>query len=78
MGLLKYLGKVEVLKVNGKRTREIYDGGIFGVSCLYPEGTERVVKKYFWLTRKVKLPITASCGDFFSSEAPNHSKLWGF
>lgn len=51
MGLIKYLGKPEVLDVRGSRSEKIIDG--FGVYFLYPNGTERIVKKYLWLPKKI-------------------------
>jgi hypothetical protein len=52
MELLKYLGRTKIVKVDGNRTQEIYDG-FFGISHLYPEGTKRVVKKYLLLPKKI-------------------------
>ena len=55
MGLLKYLGKPEVIKVLGEKEpkRIVMDGPFIRTEKLYPEGTERIVKKFYYLSRQV-------------------------
>ena len=55
MGLLKYLGKQEVISVEGERgpTRRVMDGPFVREENHYPVGTERTVKKFFYLPRTI-------------------------
>ena len=55
MNLLKYLGKPEVIKVYGEKApkRYVSDGPFTRVEHFYPEGTERIVKKYFLFPKKI-------------------------
>jgi hypothetical protein len=77
MGLLKYFGKVEVLKVDGKRTEKVRDS--FGEDLLYPEGTQRLVKKYFLFTREIEgrlvrgyWTIKQNCEVKFDTDGPTY------
>lgn len=55
MGLLKYLGRPEVIEVSGERTptRVVMDGPFTRKEDFYPEGTKRIVRKYFMFPKEI-------------------------
>jgi hypothetical protein len=46
--------KLKTVSIDGEKSEKIYDGGLVGMSYLYPKGTKRTTVEYFLFPRTLK------------------------